>query len=72
MGDIQFSRHYSEDNNCGIYWKTTKDFADGCSAHLSRAYYANTAMMLPDQGAFVIEHTLFGESVQFEANHHCK
>ena len=71
MGDVQFKRHYSENNNNLIYWKTTKDFADGCAAHLTRGHYAIGAVLLPDQGGFVMEEMDFGTGVGFEANHHC-
>ncbi|GMI15001.1 hypothetical protein TrVE_jg10975 [Triparma verrucosa] len=70
-GDVMYENHFSESNNCLIYWKTSKDFADGCSSHLKGGYYSNGAMNLPDQGAFIIEDTTFETNVVFEANHHC-
>lgn len=35
-GDIGYSGHTSTDNTNLIYWKETKNFADGCSAHISK------------------------------------
>jgi hypothetical protein len=70
-GDIQYANHFSESNNCLIYWKVTKNFQDGCSAHMSGGYYSSGTMNLPDQGAIVIEDSVFENSVAFEANHHC-
>ncbi|GMH71242.1 hypothetical protein TL16_g05599 [Triparma laevis f. inornata] len=70
-GDVMYENHFSESNNCLIYWKTSKDFADGCSSHLKGGYYSNGALNLPDQGAFIIESTTFENNVVFEANHHC-
>jgi len=70
-GDVQYSKHFSTNNNCLIYWKTSKSFQDGCSSHLLNGYYSEGALNLPDQGAFVIEGTTFDENVVFEAAHHC-
>lgn len=33
--DIQYHGHASYDNNELIYWKETKNFANGCSAHIT-------------------------------------
>ena len=54
-----------------IYWKETKGFEDGCSAHITGGHYANGNMALPDQSTFIIEHTTFEDNVSLEANHHC-
>ena len=70
-GDIQYLRHTSIANNNLIYWKETKNFQDGCSAHLSGSYYSKGTMALPDQAAYIIEDTTFAENVLLEANHHC-
>jgi hypothetical protein len=70
-GDIQYANHASIDNNNLIYWKETKNFANGCSAHITGGYYAKGNMALPDQGTFIIEDTTFGDGVMLEANHHC-
>jgi hypothetical protein len=52
-------------------WKETKNFANGCSAHITGSNYAKGNIALPDQATFIIEHTQFGDSVSLEANHHC-
>lgn len=70
-GDMQYFQHASFSNNNNIYWKETKNFADGCSAHISNGYYADGNMALPDMAAFIIEDTVFTGNSQFEANHHC-
>lgn len=70
-GDLQYLRHTSVANNNLIYWKTTKDFADGCSSHLHGGRYADGNVALPDQAAFIIEGARFEGAVTLEANHHC-
>lgn len=71
VGDVQYSQHSAFSNNNNIYWKETKNFADGCSAHISDGYYADGNMALPDMAAFIIEDTVFTGGMSFEANHHC-
>ena len=70
-GDVQYLRHTSVNNNNLIYWKTTKPFTDGCSAHISSGRFADGTMALPDQAAFIIERTNFGGDTTLESNHHC-
>ncbi|KAL7542580.1 hypothetical protein ACHAXR_011906 [Thalassiosira sp. AJA248-18] len=70
-GDMQHRGHTSYNNNNLIYWKETKNFADGCGAHISEGYYAHGNMALPDQGTFIIERSTFDVYVVLEANHHC-
>jgi len=70
-GDIQYFGHYSYGNLNLIYWKETKNFANGCSAHISGSAYVQGNMALPDQATFIIENTSFGNSVSLEPNHHC-
>eukprot|EP00985_Skeletonema_marinoi_P024316 scaffold16804_cov299-Skeletonema_marinoi.AAC.1 len=70
-GDMQHRGHTSWNNNNLIYWKETKNFADGCASHISDGYYAHGNMALPDQGTFIIERTTFDSWVTLEANHHC-
>lgn len=70
-GDIQYNGHKSYDNDNLMYWKETKNFDNSCSAHITRSSFARGNMALPDQATFIIEDTVFGESVSFEANHHC-
>jgi hypothetical protein len=70
-GDIQYRRHVNIDNLNSIYWKETKTFQDGCSAHITDSYYADGSADLPDaMGAFIIENTTF-ENYGLRANHHC-
>ena len=52
-------------------WKETKNFANGCSAHITGSSYAKGNVALPDQATFIIEDTHFGNSVSLEASHHC-
>ncbi len=70
VGDLQYKQHTSISNNNLIYWKMTKNFEDGCSAHISRSYYAFGNLALPDQATFIIEDSYL-EDVHLEANHHC-
>jgi hypothetical protein len=70
-GDIQYNGHTRFNNLNLIYWKETKSFADGCSAHIANSYFLEGNMALPDSlGSFIIEHTTL-EDVQLESNHHC-
>jgi len=70
-GDIQYNGHLSFDSNNLLYWKETKKFENGCSAHVTKSHFANGNMALPDQGTFIIEDTTFGDNVSLEPNHHC-
>jgi len=70
-GDMQHRGHTSYNNNNLMYWKETKNFADGCASHINDGYYAHGNMALPDQGTFIIERTTFDAYVTLEANHHC-
>lgn len=70
-GDIQYNGHHSYDNNNLLYWKETKNFHNGCSAHVTGSSYARGNVALPDQATFLIENTMFGQGVSLEANHHC-
>ncbi|KAL9179269.1 hypothetical protein ACHAXT_008559 [Thalassiosira profunda] len=70
-GDIQHNGHFSYENNNLLYWKETKAFQNGCSAHLAGATYARGNVALPDQTTFLIEDTTFGPGTSFEAGHHC-
>jgi hypothetical protein len=44
-GDLQYKNHISFTNNNLIYWKETKNFQDGCSAHISESFYENGNMV---------------------------
>jgi hypothetical protein len=70
-GDIQYAKHTSFDNLNLIYWKTTKNFNDGCSSHIKDGIFSNGNMALPDQGSIIIENTRFEGRVTMESNHHC-
>lgn len=70
-GDIQYYGHQSFDNNNLLYWKETKNFENGCSAHVSGSTFSNGNVALPDIGTFIIENTTFSDKVTIEANHHC-
>ena len=45
-GDIQHNGHHSYSNLNLIYWKETKNFANGCSSHLVGGSYADGNMAL--------------------------
>ena len=70
-GDIQYREHSAYDSNNLLYWKTTKNFADGCSAHLLGGEWAGGNVALPDQAAFLIEGASVYGDTALEANHHC-
>ena len=71
FSSLQYNGHHSYDNNELLYWKETKPFNNGCSAHVTGGSYAMGNLALPDHATFLIENTLFGESVSLEAAHHC-
>ena len=50
-----------------MYWKTTKNAADGCSAHIFGGLFAGGNVGLPDQAAFLIEATRFEGDTALEA-----
>ena len=68
---MQYLRHTSLSNNNLIYWKSTKNFADGCSSHILGGRFGGGNMALPDQGAFILESVRFEGETTLEANHHC-
>lgn len=70
-GDIQYNGHNSYDNLNLLYWKETKNFQNGCSAHITDGHYSSGNMALPDMATFIIENTTFGDGVSLEPNHHC-
>jgi hypothetical protein len=73
MGDIQFAQHTSFDNDNLLYWKDTKNFADGCSSHhIDNTFQGPGIMQLPDGAATTIfERSTFKGDLYFQANHHC-
>ena len=71
VGDVQYKGHMSLSNLNLMYWKETKNFQDGCSAHMSGSYYTKGSLLLPDQATFIIEDTTV-EDAKLEANHHCQ
>ena len=44
-GDIQWKGHVGVQNLNNIYWKTTKNFADGCAAHFDGSHYEDGNMV---------------------------
>ena len=71
-GDLQYKFHSSVNNQNLIYWKETKNFQDGCSAHITDSFYEDGTLALPGgHGTFLIENTIFNNRVLFETNHHC-
>ena len=72
-GDLQYRFHTSIDNNNLIYWKETKNFQDGCSAHISDSFYDSGNMALPGgHGTVILENMVFNNQIHFESSHHCK
>lgn len=45
-GDIQHQGHNAYSNFNNLYWKETKNFANGCSSHLLGASYADGNLAL--------------------------
>ena len=70
FGDIQYKGHISHGNSNLIYWKETKNFKDGCSAHMSGSYYSNGQLSLPDQATIIFEDTIL-DNLHVASNHHC-
>ena len=71
-GDIQYKNHISFKNNNVMYWKESKNFQDGCSAHISDSYFEDGNFAFPGgHGTFVLENTIFKNKVNFESDHHC-
>jgi len=75
LGDVQHAYHTSIHNNELMYWKETKNFADGCSSHVYNGYYAGnlaSGFALPGgHGTVLLENVIFEEKVSFESSHHC-
>jgi hypothetical protein len=71
-GDLQYKFHSSVHNKNLVYWKETKNFQDGCSAHLSDSFYEDGSMLLPGgHGTFVLENVVLNGQVNIECSHHC-
>jgi hypothetical protein len=71
-GDLQYRFHSSYNNLNLIYWKETKNFQDGCSAHLADGFFEKGNMALPGgHGTFIMENLVFKNQVIFESSHHC-
>jgi hypothetical protein len=71
-GDIQYRYHSSINNLNLIYWKDTKNFQDGCSAHIADSYYEKGNLALPGgHGSFILENMVFNNQIHFESAHHC-
>ena len=69
--DMQFEKHTSIECNNGIYWKNTKNFADGCSAHIRNDFFLDTHLAMPDASAFIVQDTVFKGRTDLESGHHC-
>ena len=69
---MQYRFHASLNNENLIYWKDTKNFQDGCSAHIADSYYESGNLALPGgHGTFILENMIFNNQVHFESSHHC-
>ena len=55
MGDVQYRSHSALLSDSLMYWKETKSFADGCSAHISGSFYDTGTLLMPDGGAIIIK-----------------
>jgi hypothetical protein len=72
-GDVQYRFHTSINNLNLIYWKETRNFKDGCSAHIADLFYDSGNLALPGgHGAFILENMTFNNQVHFESSHHCQ
>jgi len=85
LGDMQWLRFKSINNNHGMYWKATKNFADGCSPHLldctfqtHQGYDGEHGVGLflgpGGIGTFIIENTVFAGRANCAicSNQHCQ
>jgi hypothetical protein len=70
MGDIQWHAHTSLYCLSGLYWKNTKNMADGCSAHVKGGFFHHSNVLVPDNGAFIFELTTFNDRTSIESAHH--
>jgi hypothetical protein len=72
LGDVAYRRHSAMDSLNLLYYKETKNFADGCSAHVTQSHFRGGNLALPGgHGTFVIEHTHFAGDIHLESSHHC-
>ena len=73
QGDIGYKRQVSYQNNHGIYWKTTKNFAGmPFQPHIEDSLFLENNLWLGPggHGTFGIRNTTFKQKT-IEANHHC-
>jgi hypothetical protein len=72
LGDVQYQREHQPDSLNTMYWKETKNMADGCSAHVLDSVFGHGNLALPDaRGTLLFERCSFRGRVTFMANHHC-
>ena len=72
FGDVQLQGSYSHLSNNILYWKESKNMADGCSAHLLGGLFQDGNVALPDvRGTFLMDGVSFRGQITMEANHHC-
>ena len=71
QADVQYTSQFSSDNNNGLYWKYTSNFANGCAAHLRDGFYRDSNIGFPDGSTFIISNSTFKGAITFESNHHC-
>ena len=81
LGDVQYLRFHSINNLHGMYWKQTKNFVDGCSAHFKDCTFEafpgshnNGFIYGPGGlGAFLVEGTRFAGRTfcALCSNQHC-
>lgn len=75
LGDIQYRHHTSIFNNNLIYWKETKNFANGCSSHVKDSWWqgrnGNGVALPGGHGTVIFENVVFTGHINFESSHHC-
>ena len=72
LGDFMYRNYVAIRNSASIYWKVSKNFADGKSAHIRNAVFVDTGFMGPSGPfTFLLENvTLYGQTT-FAAGQHC-
>jgi len=72
QGDVQYAHQASIESSNGVYWKTTKSFADGCSSHIKDSLIDKSGVRVPDTaGAFIMENVDVRGYPAFIPHHHC-
>ena len=71
-GVLRYAHQASIESSNGVYWKTTKSFADGCSSHIKDSLIDKSGVRVPDTaGAFIMENVDVRGYPAFIPHHHC-